>query len=133
MRRKTGIVPEVVRLPWEIAMEALEALEPRVGLLRSSEDVKAYYSRLSEVLREYIGSRFGVRAPEMTTDEFMAVARSSAFLSAGQKVEIGRFLEACDRVKFAKYLPEGAEAIEGLRMIRAFVLGTIPQPDPQKG
>ena len=65
------IVPELP--PDMIANKALE----EIGDVRG-QDGKAFYFRLSAILRQYIWGRFGVGAPEMTTEEFFTLYCPSA-------------------------------------------------------
>jgi len=101
--------PVVVRPPWEVAYEELDKLKaenlPRQGR------VKEYYSRLSEIVRHYIEGRFGIRAPEMTTEEFLAYTNRTQALAARHKEALSPFLLCCDMVKFAKH-PSDAREIE---------------------
>lgn len=100
-RRKAAI-----RLPHETALEELEAA--RSGLARTG-DVKEYYALISGCVRHYIERVFKLRAPEMTTEEFLASLKTSASLSPEEKDLIKAFLNACDLVKFAKYMPSRTE------------------------
>lgn len=95
-----------VRLPHETALEEIEALR---ALLAKNGDVKEYYAGISDCVRRYIERAFKLRAPEMTTEEFLNSLRDSAALSLGQKDLLKGFLAACDLVKFAKYAPAKAE------------------------
>ncbi len=104
---------------WETALEAMAAIE-REGLA-SQGLVKEYYSRLSGVVRWYIEERFNVRAPEMTTEEFMAVAQSSGKLPAAQQGFLQDFLNASDMVKFAKFVPSVEQMLSAMRLARIFV------------
>ena len=54
---------------------------------------KDFYVELTMVVRRYIQRRYGIRAPHMTTEEFLREARPSD--------ELRRFLESADMVKFA--------------------------------
>ena len=60
--------PAPVRLPHETALEELEAI--RGDFLKSS-DVKEYYAGISDCVRRYIERSFNLKAPEMTTEEFL--------------------------------------------------------------
>ena len=73
--------------------------------------VKEYYFELSNIARHYIENRFRLKAPEMTTEEFLFSLRESAILSGTHKNLLKKFLNLCDIVKFAKYAPN-EEAIE---------------------
>jgi hypothetical protein len=64
---------------------------------------------ISDSLRAYLEERFDFRAPERTTEEFMAELRASPLLNAGQKHSLGLFLEQCDLAKFARHEPARPE------------------------
>lgn len=89
--------------------------------------VKEYYIRLSGTLRRYVEGRFGLRAPERTTEEFLEEARLSGRLDAGARTLVGDFLEQCDRVKFARYSPGAEECEKAYRSATRFVDETKPR------
>lgn len=68
-----------------------------------------FCTRLSEVVRTYLEERFGLRAPEQTTEEFLAALPSSPDLDADLQGLLGEFLTQCDWVKFAQGDPGRAE------------------------
>jgi hypothetical protein len=80
---------------------------------------KDFYVELTMVVRRYIQRRYGVRAPNLTTEEFLAeFARSEslpgarACRSATAVETLKKFLESADLVKFAgvEATPEMADA-----------------------
>jgi len=99
------------RLPHEIALEEIEAASKQFA---AGGEVKDCYVRVSDAVRRYIESVFSLKAPEMTTQEFLAslsvpstdmVLGESSKLQASHKNLLTTFMEACDLVKFAKYRP----------------------------
>lgn len=120
--RKIEEPPADTRSPWEIARDEFDALAGS-GLLERRE-FKAYYSRLSDIVRKYFENRFRVRAPEMTTEEFLWSLEDSRDLTAGQKKALKNFLDSCDVVKFAKYVPRADEGKESFRLARELVEAT---------
>ena len=58
------------------------------------------------MLRHYIEDRFGLRAPEQTTEEFLAELRQKHVFGERQKDLLRAFLEHCDLVKFAELQTE---------------------------
>lgn len=96
-----------VRLPHETALEELQAI--KVAFLQSG-DIKSYYVGISDSMRRYIERMFSLRAPEMTTEEFLDSLKSSGSLSQEQKALLKDFMGSCDLVKFAKYAPGKEEA-----------------------
>ncbi|MDD5771349.1 MAG: hypothetical protein PHO81_03850 [Candidatus Omnitrophica bacterium] len=101
-KRKRGQV-EIKRPAHEIAYEQLEALRARDYIGKAM--IKEYYTQVSNIIRRYLENRFGLKAPEMTTEEFLARARQAPELSGEQKNLLKEFLLCCDLVKFAKYAP----------------------------
>lgn len=91
----------------ETAYEALNIL--RSENLPASGRIKEYYIELSRIVRCYIEDRFSVKAPEMTTEEFLCSLRDSGILTGAQKNIIKQFLSQCDLVKFARYGPAPEE------------------------
>ena len=67
----------------------------------NQETQKEYYTRLTTTLREYIVSRFGFNAMEMTSTEIIDRLRSAG----DQKMidELRELFQTADLVKFAKY------------------------------
>lgn len=111
---------------FERAMQRLERLQRR-GLPASAE-LDAWYVELSDIVRRYIEARFGLRAPELTTEEFLAEAGRSADLTPSHRSLLSAFLERCDRVKFARYSPGDTESHEALQLARQFLRETRDAP-----
>lgn len=106
----------------EKAIEAIHRIEGAGWLERG--EVDRFYSELSGVIRHYIEDRFGLRAPERTTEEFLQEATQRPILIGGQRLALAHFLERCDLVKFAKVRPTTQEGGAALRAARAFVEAT---------
>ena len=90
----------------------------------------AWYVELSDIVRRYIEARFGLRAPERTTEEFLAEAGRSAELSPPHRELLSAFLERCDRVKFARYSPAAEESEDVLALARRFLEETRAPKEP---
>lgn len=91
------------KLPSHIA--ALNRIEDikNEEALRSDGNVKEYYTRLTDVLREYMHDRFGFNASEMTTGEILESLRS---IDNNENIsELKEILQTADLVKFAKLHP----------------------------
>ena len=108
-RRSRGAARVVVLRPHEWAFQQLRALVAEK--LVEAGRIREFYYRLSEITRTYIELRFGLMAPERTTEEFLTSLRTSDALSAQHKAALADFLAACDMVKYALYEP-GDEEIE---------------------
>jgi len=96
--------------PEAVALEALMRLRER-GWIESGA-IEPFFVEVSHIVRTYIEARFGLRAPELTTEEFLRAAASSAALSAEHRTLAAAFLAQCDLVKFARARP-GADEMRG--------------------
>lgn len=110
---------------YERALERLRQLE--AAGLPEPDELDAWYVELSYLIRHYLEGRFGVRAPERTTEEFLREARRAPELSAEHQKLLGAFLAGCDRVKFARHEPEEDEQRQALATAVRFVEQTRPR------
>lgn len=88
---------------------ARQRLEAALALL---DRPKEFCIAVSDALRFYVEERFDLRAPERTTEEFLAELQRSDALLPDQKQGLGEFLQRCDLVKFARYEPTRSELLE---------------------
>ncbi|MBW6461377.1 MAG: hypothetical protein K0B08_12470 [Bacteroidales bacterium] len=109
--------------PYEAAVEALNAL--RQKKLWQAGRVKDYYSELTDIVREYIELRFGVRALEMTTGEIETALRPLA-INAAAREKLHQTLLLADLVKFAKAQPLPLENDTSMEHCIDFVRETKP-------
>ena len=100
---------------------------------------KPFCVLVSDTVRHYLEERFNFHAPERTTEEFLRELRNTNLLAGEQKESLGRFLESCDLVKFAKYEPGESELQELHHSAVKLVEETEPrtaendaQPQPQE-
>ncbi len=123
-RRKNMAVAPIIaqRLPWDIALEQLEELLRQRYLDRGL--YKPFYSTLSDIVRHYLENRFNMRAPEMTTEEFLIFVQHSPALTAGHKQALKDFLNGCDLVKFAKHEPSAHEAMANFDLAKKLIVDT---------
>jgi hypothetical protein len=126
-RRQASIV--VPRPAHEIALEALAKLHA-ARLLEAGRH-EEYYVRLSDIVRSYLELRFHLRAPEMTTEEFLQEAQRDPQLAPAQRSLLGNFLSEADLVKFARYVPAPDDAERAYRAAREFVQSTAPPEVPR--
>ena len=103
------------------ALDGMEELR-RSGLT-SGDDPKLYYTRLTDLLREYINERFGFNATEMTSDEILEHLRESRDRESLQ--ELASLLSTSDLVKFAKFRPMIGENDRNLLGAVEFVRQTM--------
>lgn len=81
---------------------------------------KELYAALSEILRAYLGARWGFEALEMTTSE-VATALVLRLVPATQRDRAQVLCQACDLVKFAKLQPDDDEARQAFAEVEAIV------------
>ena len=120
LRRKQ--VKEFVRIlkpAHELAYERLRALVKED--LVSAGRVKEFYERISDILRHYIEHRFSLRAPERTTEEFLAELANTEVLPASDKERLGEFLKHCDLVKFAEHNPTSEQIQRTFDLVKDFI------------
>ncbi len=110
-----------VKLPHETALEELESMR---GELARTSDIKRYYAGVSDAVRNYIERIFSLKAPEMTTEEFLDSMRDAPRLSIEHKRLLREFLASCDLVKFANYAPKHDEAEAVIVAAKNFVAET---------
>jgi hypothetical protein len=108
LRRPVAVPAAPPRPAHELAMAALARL--RAAGLIEAERYEEYYVLLSAIVRVYVEARFRLRAPEMTTEEFLQVAQRGAQLTPPQRGLLGQFLGEADLVKFARHHPSPADA-----------------------
>ena len=116
----------VVVSPWDKALAELESLQ-RENLVQRKE-VPLFYSRLSGIIRWYIEERFTIRAPEMTTDEFLQAIQSRDVFDQEQKDLLKQFLTGSDMAKFARYAASETEMRQHYDLAVNFVRRTQLKP-----
>ncbi len=91
--------------PHVVALRELEHI--REGKLWLEPDkIKLFYSGVSDTLRIYIKERFGINAPEYTSDEtIQAFTKQKDVLTEKSFSQLKEILKLSDLVKFAKYQP----------------------------
>lgn len=118
------MAPKRVRAipPHEWALGELRALA--AAQLIESGEVKTFYYRLNEIARTYIELRFGLMAPERTTEEFLREMQASRRLPEGYRAALTAFLKQCDMVKYACYQPGTGEIEAVFNTARDFIEAT---------
>ena len=116
--------------PYNVAIAKLEQL--REEQLCEQGLQKEYYTRLTDILREYLDRRFNINAMEMTSTQIrQALNNSKDEIMSKQLVE--QVLEIADFVKFAKAQPLGDDNIRAFEAARCFVEDTKPvETDDEK-
>ncbi len=119
--RARARVPIVPPIPAHI--RAKQALEKALELIAQP---KEFCIVVSDTVRHYLEERFNFHAPERTTEEFLRELGETNLLTGDQKESLGRFLESCDLVKFAKYEPGENE----LRELHSSAIRLVEETEP---
>ena len=90
----------------------------------AKDEFREYYYRLTEIVRSYVERKFCVAAPEMTTEEFLAMLARDRRTLPYDADRLRDFLEACDFVKYAALTPRRDDAEGALATARAFIHAT---------
>ena len=112
----------------EIALRRLsDLLESR----KHESDVKGFFVELSDIVRWYAERLTGIRAPELTTEEFLhKIAEPTHRYRSGNEHPtrftgsldtLVPFLEAADSVKFAKHVPVNDEIMLAFHRAEKFI------------
>ncbi|MBI4397410.1 MAG: DUF58 domain-containing protein [Elusimicrobia bacterium] len=121
-RRKASGAPAAPPRPaHETALEALRRLEEDLLAMTA----KAFYSRLSDVLRTYVEERFLVPALDRTTPEIFEALRRTD-MDAEMRMVVRDILGTSDLAKFAKLDPVEEERRKDLDKSAAVIQRTIP-------
>lgn len=104
-KKTAQTIEEIQEQPFEDALAELEKLRT----IMKKENSKEYAIRASGIVRRYIERRFGIVAPNRSTEEFLAEAHRSDALLRSHRELLGEFLASCDYLKFAKAFAEKEE------------------------
>lgn len=119
-KRKRKVLPPPAA--HEVALARLQRLLDS-GLVEERKYIE-FTIKVSDVLRHYIEDRFGLRAPERTTEEFLEEARSGLPTGDGERKMLEDFLAHCDLVKFAAFEPTGEDVQRTFDSCRDFIMTT---------
>lgn len=123
--------PVIIEPAHVIAFRELEKL--RDEQLWQKGEVKRYYTRLTEIVRQYLEDRFKVYSMEMTTSETLQALVRTGFKRDEHYNRLKSVLTAADLVKFAKYKPDPDENDKCFSDSWAFVTGTMAAEPSQVG
>ncbi len=107
------------RSAYDVAKSDLDALlmAPRPG----EREMDVFFVRLSGIVRCYLENRFGLRSPELTTEEFVEELANSPDLFRSHQRLLREFLNRADLVKFAHLVPDPADVELSLESARSFL------------
>jgi hypothetical protein len=98
--------------PYEEAMKALKALA-KTG----SDDAKAYYSELNDILRNYVMRQFHISSFQRTSEELIMQLKK-VDIPNDNFISLAQTLRMTDFVKFAKYRPSAGDDKSNYDVIR---------------
>jgi hypothetical protein len=104
-----------------IALRRLEEIDVEAYI--AAQRFKELYLLLSEILRQYVGSRWSFDGLEMTTTEIRETM-AERLVSADLCGRFEAYFLDCDLVKFAKYQPEPPHARQAVNDALALVRST---------
>jgi hypothetical protein len=127
LRRRRRAEEELAapRPPHELAVEDLLALE-REDLLATGQ-YERFYTRLSFILRRYLGGRFLFYALEQTSSEILDTLKNMD-LSHADHERVRRLLLESDLVKFARREPDLDDRNSAISRVRDLVETTRERP-----
>ncbi len=128
--KRRNAQPEIEFVP-EIDTRSIEqiALMDLETATLGIEDFLRFYMALSDILRAYLGGRFGIDSAEMTTTELGR--EIDARCDAAVAKRVGRILHLCDLVKFAKFVPTIEDSRIAVDKVRG-ILTQLAEPDVEE-
>lgn len=136
-RDNAPIIRKIIRKPpMPPHQKALQEIEQvKQDKLYETSGEKEYYTKLTEILRNYIYRRFGFNAMEMTSSEIIARLQQEDLKDNEAFIEVKTLFQTADLVKFAKWMPEMNENDYHLLCAVTFINETKqekpPVPDPE--
>ena len=106
-RRRKALEAAIPDPPHIRALRKIDAY--RSDAYWKPEKQKAFYSGITDALKEYIGSRYAFDAPEMTSGEVLQHLRKETDLDKDLRDGLGHLFEVADYVKFARHTADDAE------------------------
>ncbi|SHM32054.1 hypothetical protein [Flavobacterium xanthum] len=124
-RQEKKLQEEIYKTPIEKATTLLDTLEKKE--LWQKGEVKAYYSELTDIARNYIEEAIEIPAMESTTSELIQGLRAASVkkkMTLSQEIieNLERVLKQADLVKFAKSKPLDFEITEDRNKIQKVIL-----------
>ena len=116
--------------PHIVALRRLDKF--RGNVYWAPEKQKAFYSGITDALKDYIEERFGVDAPEMTTSELFSALKKEKDISPELYSDMLQLFERADFVKFAKLIATDEQNAAALPVAVRFVTGTY-RTEPEEG
>lgn len=122
-KEKVIVIP-----PYELAIQELDSL--RSDKLCEQGREREFYTRLTDILRQYLQGRFGINAMEMTSTQIRHMLQSNEETRLSKR-NMDQVLETADFVKFAKVRPLPEDNTRSFNSAIQFVEDTKPLPPAQ--
>lgn len=105
------------------ALSALEMIRPLIQEAKARD----FSYQASEIIRTYIEERFGIKARNRTTREFLQLAiHPDSTIPAQHEPELDEFLHYCDLAKFAKQVMQPSQLDSMFKIAAQFIKDTRP-------
>lgn len=121
LRRPKPVIPA-----WEIAHSSLDKLQGETSLRP-----ERFFSRLTDILKNYTAARFHDNATAASSTEFIASIQSLRDLKDPHPTKLRSLVRQADAIKFAEAKPDSDAAGQALIAVRTFVDDTTPTPEPK--
>ena len=114
---------------WRLRMQQTSAYDVAKGDLDAlimaprpnEQQMDIFFVELSGIIRRYLENRFGLRSPELTTEEFLDELAKSPDLVRDHQRLLREFLNRADLVKFAHLVPGPGDVEVSLDSARRFL------------
>ena len=115
--------------PYEEALRSMEQL--REARLWEQNQVKEYYTTMTDILRRFIWRVYGIDTAEKTSGEILESFHSTVNNQSLQN-DLRKILTTADIVKFAKYIPMPDDNISLMNASVSFVKEQKPEPEDKE-
>lgn len=127
-RKEGTILPSRPEPPaYDVALGRLQRL--KACKLWESGQEKEFYTILTDILRDYLDGRFGIKAMEMTSSQIMDTLAADRTLRDPRQM-MRQILDMADFVKFAMVRPLPEDNVKAFDNAVAFVESTRPVEKP---
>ena len=125
--RRVTIAPKLP--PHQVALQEMDRIKSEKSWQK--DDVKQYYTELTDALRQYMEARFGFNAMEMTSTQILKALHSNEETRMPQR-HMKRIVDIADYVKFAKVRPVPDDNVRAFIDARNFIEETRPVVQPEE-
>ena len=110
------------RSAFDVAQEGLDRLV--AAGLPDADRMDTFFVNLSGIVRRYLEDGLSLRAPELTTEEFLVSMTTVQALNDSHGRLLQEFLRRADMVKFARHIPGPTDVEEAIAAARRFLQET---------